>query len=88
MKPVLGLKKMVQIKWTQPVLAPKSSTLNYTLQFRAVNSTHWVSYAIIMFLRELLMFVDLESLFFYFLHLKWKIDNSEYFSPQFPIWAF
>lgn len=69
-KPVLGLKKMVQIKWTQPVLAPKSSTLNYALRFRAVNSTHWVSYAIIMFLRELLMFVDLESIFFYFLHLK------------------
>ncbi|XP_065761584.1 interleukin-31 receptor subunit alpha [Muntiacus reevesi] len=41
-KPVLGLKKMVQIKWTQPVLAPKSSTLNYTLRFRAVNSTHWM----------------------------------------------
>ncbi|XP_010851807.1 PREDICTED: interleukin-31 receptor subunit alpha isoform X3 [Bison bison bison] len=41
-KPVLGLKQMVQIKWTQPVLAPKSSTLNYTLRFRAVNSTHWM----------------------------------------------
>ncbi|KAI4561284.1 hypothetical protein MJG53_012347 [Ovis ammon polii x Ovis aries] len=40
-KPVLGLKQMVQVKWTQPVLAPKSSTLNYTLRFRSVNSTHW-----------------------------------------------
>ena len=84
-KPVWGLKQMVQIKWTQPVLAPKSSTLNYTLRFRAVNSTYWVSYAIIMFLRELLTFVDLES---FFPFSTFKRDNSEYFSPQFPIWAF
>lgn len=69
-KPVLGLKQMVQVKWTQPVLAPKSSTLNYTLRFRAVNSTHWVSYAIIMFLRELFNVCWSGIIFFHFLHLK------------------
>lgn len=79
-KPVLGLKQMVQIKWTQPVLAPKSSTLNYTLRFRAVNSTHWVSYAIIMFLRELLTFVAWNH-FFHFLHLRETIVNT--FLPSF-----
>nr|XP_019598518.1 PREDICTED: interleukin-31 receptor subunit alpha [Rhinolophus sinicus] len=41
-KPVLGIKRMVQIKWERPSLAPVSSTLNYTLRFRIVNSARWM----------------------------------------------
>lgn len=51
-KPVLGVKRMVQIKWTRPVLASVSSTLKYMLRFRTANSAHWVSYAFRMFLLE------------------------------------
>ncbi|XP_029797067.1 interleukin-31 receptor subunit alpha [Suricata suricatta] len=39
-KPVLGVKRMVQIKWIRPVLAPVSSALKYTLRFRTVNSAY------------------------------------------------
>ncbi|XP_006187435.1 interleukin-31 receptor subunit alpha [Camelus dromedarius] len=41
-KPVSGVKRMVQIRWVRPVLAPKSSNFKYILRFRTVNSTHWV----------------------------------------------
>ncbi|KAK2488470.1 hypothetical protein MC885_015502 [Smutsia gigantea] len=41
-KPVLGVKRMVQIKWTRPVLASASSTLKYMLRFRTANSAHWM----------------------------------------------
>uniref|UniRef100_A0A7N5KL01 Interleukin 31 receptor A n=1 Tax=Ailuropoda melanoleuca TaxID=9646 RepID=A0A7N5KL01_AILME len=41
-KSVLGIKRMLQIKWKRPVLAPLSSTLKYTLRFRTVNSAHWM----------------------------------------------
>ncbi|XP_058420050.1 interleukin-31 receptor subunit alpha [Diceros bicornis minor] len=41
-KPVLGVKRMVQIKWKRPVLAPASTTLKYMLRFRTVNSAHWM----------------------------------------------
>ncbi|XP_036878234.1 interleukin-31 receptor subunit alpha isoform X1 [Manis javanica] len=41
-KPVLGVKRMVQIKWTRPVLASVSSTLKYMLRFRTANSAHWM----------------------------------------------
>ncbi|KAM5259773.1 interleukin-31 receptor subunit alpha isoform 2-T4 [Hipposideros larvatus] len=41
-KPVLGIKRMVQIKWKRPLLAPVSSALNYMLRFRTVNSAHWM----------------------------------------------
>ncbi|XP_053446403.1 interleukin-31 receptor subunit alpha isoform X2 [Nycticebus coucang] len=41
-KPVLGIKRMVQIKWKRPELAPFSSNLKYTLRFRTVNSTTWM----------------------------------------------
>ncbi|ELW65682.1 Interleukin-31 receptor subunit alpha [Tupaia chinensis] len=40
-KPVLGIKRMVQIKWKKPMLAPASSNLKYMLRFRTVNSSHW-----------------------------------------------
>ncbi|XP_022373744.1 interleukin-31 receptor subunit alpha [Enhydra lutris kenyoni] len=39
---VLGIKRMLQIKWIRPVLAPLSSTLKYTLRFRTVNSVRWM----------------------------------------------
>ncbi|XP_032259447.1 interleukin-31 receptor subunit alpha [Phoca vitulina] len=41
-KSVLGIKRMLQITWIRPVLAPFSSTLKYTLRFRTVNSAHWM----------------------------------------------
>ncbi|XP_046528279.1 interleukin-31 receptor subunit alpha isoform X1 [Equus quagga] len=41
-KPVLGIKRMVQIKWKRPVLAPKSTTLKYRLRFRTVNGAGWM----------------------------------------------
>ncbi|XP_077629122.1 interleukin-31 receptor subunit alpha [Crocuta crocuta] len=41
-KPLLGIKRMVQIKWIRPVLAPVSSALKYTLRFRTVNSAYWM----------------------------------------------
>nr|XP_012631122.1 interleukin-31 receptor subunit alpha isoform X1 [Microcebus murinus] len=41
-KPVLGIKRMVQIKWKRPELAPASSNLKYTLRYRTVNSTRWM----------------------------------------------
>ncbi|XP_006149048.1 interleukin-31 receptor subunit alpha isoform X2 [Tupaia chinensis] len=41
-KPVLGIKRMVQIKWKKPMLAPASSNLKYMLRFRTVNSSHWM----------------------------------------------
>ncbi|XP_076973293.1 interleukin-31 receptor subunit alpha isoform X2 [Tamandua tetradactyla] len=41
-KPVLGVKQMVQVKWKRPVLAPVSSILKYTLRFRKVNSAQWM----------------------------------------------
>ncbi|GAB5566881.1 interleukin-6 receptor subunit beta isoform X1 [Prionailurus iriomotensis] len=41
-KPVLGVKRMVQIKWIRPVLAPVSSTLKYILRFKTVNSAYWM----------------------------------------------
>ncbi|KAM6156515.1 interleukin-31 receptor subunit alpha [Erethizon dorsatum] len=37
-KPVLGIKKMLQIKWK----AHSSSDLKYILRFKTVNSTHWM----------------------------------------------
>lgn len=51
-KPLLGIKRMVQIKWIRPALAPVSSALKYTLRFRTVNSAYWVSYPITIFLLE------------------------------------
>ncbi|XP_066109660.1 interleukin-31 receptor subunit alpha isoform X2 [Saccopteryx bilineata] len=39
-KRVSGAKRMVQVIWTRPMLAPVSSTLNYMLRFRTENSTH------------------------------------------------
>nr|XP_055107629.1 interleukin-31 receptor subunit alpha isoform X2 [Symphalangus syndactylus] len=41
-KPVLGIKRMIQIEWIKPELAPVSSDLKYTLRFRTVNSTSWM----------------------------------------------
>uniref|UniRef100_A0A2I2YIW7 Interleukin 31 receptor A n=1 Tax=Gorilla gorilla gorilla TaxID=9595 RepID=A0A2I2YIW7_GORGO len=41
-KPVLGIKQMIQIEWIKPELAPVSSDLKYTLRFRTVNSTSWM----------------------------------------------
>ncbi|XP_037655160.1 interleukin-31 receptor subunit alpha [Choloepus didactylus] len=41
-KPVWGIKRMVQVTWKRPVLAPVSSTLQYTLRFRKVNSDQWM----------------------------------------------
>uniref|UniRef100_A0A8I3PWN8 Interleukin-31 receptor subunit alpha n=1 Tax=Canis lupus familiaris TaxID=9615 RepID=A0A8I3PWN8_CANLF len=41
-KSVLGIKRMLQIKWIRPVLAPHSSTLKYTLRFRTINSAYWM----------------------------------------------
>ncbi|XP_015997801.2 interleukin-31 receptor subunit alpha isoform X3 [Rousettus aegyptiacus] len=41
-EPVLGIKRMIQIKWKRPVLAPVSSILKYILRFRTVNSTDWM----------------------------------------------
>ncbi|KAM8818764.1 interleukin-31 receptor subunit alpha [Rhynchonycteris naso] len=38
-KRVSGMKRMVQVTWTRPTLAPVSSTLNYVLRFRTGNST-------------------------------------------------
>ncbi|EPQ12634.1 Interleukin-31 receptor subunit alpha, partial [Myotis brandtii] len=40
-KPVLGFKRMLQIQWTKPELAPASSALQCRLRFRTANSTHW-----------------------------------------------
>uniref|UniRef100_H0WWN1 Interleukin-31 receptor subunit alpha n=1 Tax=Otolemur garnettii TaxID=30611 RepID=H0WWN1_OTOGA len=40
-KPVWGIKRMVQIEWKRPKLVPSSSHLKYTLRFRTVNSTTW-----------------------------------------------
>ncbi|XP_005392747.1 PREDICTED: interleukin-31 receptor subunit alpha [Chinchilla lanigera] len=37
-KPVLGIKKMLQIRWKSRL----SSNLKYILRFKTVNSTHWV----------------------------------------------
>uniref|UniRef100_A0A452TW16 Interleukin-31 receptor subunit alpha n=1 Tax=Ursus maritimus TaxID=29073 RepID=A0A452TW16_URSMA len=42
-KSVLGIKRMLQIKWKRPVLAPLSSSLKYTLRFRTINSAYWVN---------------------------------------------
>ncbi|XP_047410646.1 interleukin-31 receptor subunit alpha [Sciurus carolinensis] len=41
-KPILGFKKMMQIKWELYDSLFSSSNLNYALRFRTVNSTHWV----------------------------------------------
>ncbi|XP_008568262.1 PREDICTED: interleukin-31 receptor subunit alpha, partial [Galeopterus variegatus] len=41
-KPVLGIKRMVQIKWIRPALAPVSSNLKYMLRFKTVSSTCWM----------------------------------------------
>ncbi|XP_007970975.2 interleukin-31 receptor subunit alpha [Chlorocebus sabaeus] len=41
-KPVLGIKRMIQIEWIKPELAPDSSDLKYELRFRTVNSTSWM----------------------------------------------
>ncbi|XP_032136506.1 interleukin-31 receptor subunit alpha isoform X1 [Sapajus apella] len=41
-KPVWGIKRMIQIEWIKPELAPVSSNLKYTLHFRTVNSTSWM----------------------------------------------
>nr|XP_010586448.1 interleukin-31 receptor subunit alpha [Loxodonta africana] len=41
-KPALGVKRMVQITWRRPSLAPVSSIVNYMLRFRMVNSTKWL----------------------------------------------
>ncbi|XP_007942370.1 interleukin-31 receptor subunit alpha [Orycteropus afer afer] len=41
-KPVLGVKRMVQIMWRRPQLAPRSTGLNYTLRFMTVNSAKWL----------------------------------------------
>ncbi|XP_033616832.1 interleukin-31 receptor subunit alpha isoform X2 [Fukomys damarensis] len=38
-KPVLGIKKMLQINWELHAL---SDDLNYILRFKTVNSTHWM----------------------------------------------
>ncbi|XP_023602368.1 interleukin-31 receptor subunit alpha [Myotis lucifugus] len=41
-KPILGVKRMLQIQWTKPTLAPASSALQCRLRFRTANSTHWM----------------------------------------------
>ncbi|XP_036166016.1 interleukin-31 receptor subunit alpha [Myotis myotis] len=41
-KPVLGFKRMLQIQWAKPELAPASSALQCRLRFRTANSTHWM----------------------------------------------
>ncbi|XP_037385258.1 interleukin-31 receptor subunit alpha [Talpa occidentalis] len=38
--PVLDIKRMVQIKWTRPMVP---YVLKYRLRFRTVNSTHWMN---------------------------------------------
>ncbi|XP_016055288.1 PREDICTED: interleukin-31 receptor subunit alpha [Miniopterus natalensis] len=40
--PVLGVKRMLQIKWKRPELAPVSQALKCTLRFRTVNSVRWM----------------------------------------------
>ena len=42
-KPVPGVKRMLNIQWARPTLAPVSSALNYTLRFRTNESDRWVS---------------------------------------------
>ncbi|XP_059551025.1 interleukin-31 receptor subunit alpha [Myotis daubentonii] len=41
-KPVLGFKRMLQIQWAKPELAPASSALQCRLRFRTANSTRWM----------------------------------------------
>ncbi|ELK31763.1 Interleukin-31 receptor subunit alpha [Myotis davidii] len=41
-KPVLGFKRMLQIQWAKPELAPASSALQCRLRLRTANSTHWM----------------------------------------------
>lgn len=86
---------MLQIKWKRPVLAPLSSTLKYTLRFRTVNSAHWVSDAIKMFLlggtkKRIIdkLFFDLESFFpiFYLKNRRQTIVST--FLPSFPFGPF
>ncbi|XP_062067861.1 interleukin-31 receptor subunit alpha [Lepus europaeus] len=38
-KPVLGVKRMVQVKWKAPALAPEPPNFSYRLRFWTVNST-------------------------------------------------
>ncbi|XP_008158365.2 interleukin-31 receptor subunit alpha [Eptesicus fuscus] len=40
--PVLGIKRMLQIQWAKPELAPASSELKCRLRFRTANSTPWM----------------------------------------------
>lgn len=90
-KSVLGIKRMLQIKWKRPVLAPLSSSLKYTLRFRTINSAYWVSDAIKMFLLEIIidkLFFDLESFFpiFYVKNRRQTIVST--FLPSFPFGPF
>nr|KAF6366333.1 interleukin 31 receptor A [Pipistrellus kuhlii] len=40
--PVVAVKRMLQIQWVKPKLAPASSPLKCRLRFRMANSTHWM----------------------------------------------
>ncbi|XP_026241748.2 interleukin-31 receptor subunit alpha [Urocitellus parryii] len=41
-KPILGIKKMMQIKWEWHDSLFSSSDFKYMLRYRTINSTHWV----------------------------------------------
>ncbi|XP_012873958.1 PREDICTED: interleukin-31 receptor subunit alpha [Dipodomys ordii] len=41
-KPVLGIKRMIQIHWKTHEIFPPGTCLDYMLRYRTINSTHWV----------------------------------------------
>ncbi|XP_004380533.1 interleukin-31 receptor subunit alpha [Trichechus manatus latirostris] len=82
-KPALGVKRMVQIKWRRPRLAPISSVLKYTLQFRTVNSAKWLE---VNFTREDISIIQtydltgLQAFTEYVLTLRCAAEESRFWS--------
>ncbi|XP_006874712.1 PREDICTED: interleukin-31 receptor subunit alpha [Chrysochloris asiatica] len=82
-KPVLGVKQMVQVQWERPKLAPVSSTLICTLRFKTVNNAEWkeVNFSTEdIHLKQVYNLTDLQAFTEYVIALRCMAEGSQFWS--------
>ncbi|XP_007518971.2 interleukin-31 receptor subunit alpha [Erinaceus europaeus] len=82
-KPILGVRRMVQVKWKSPP-APRYYILTYTLRLRTVDSRHWMY---VNFRRQVLTeaietynLTELQAFTKYVVSLRCKVEESRFWS--------
>ncbi|XP_049625016.1 interleukin-31 receptor subunit alpha [Suncus etruscus] len=86
-KPILDVKRMVQVKWERPSRALSTYTFKYVLRFRAVNATFWteVNFTKLDFeIPDRHNLTGLQAFTEYVVALRWAVIESVFWSDWSP----